>query len=272
LITQDNSQRYTQKYIWNRFKNNSLTLAGILLPSISSISMMSANWPISLQFFNLAALIGMVGTSYWWHWFYKVEDIAKEGALKYLKEQEKERKLKLIQHYEMIDLSYYPTYQKMKLDLQEQFLAFNSALSKQRVISKHIRASFKTKAEQAFETGTKLLAEIADILVIQNSINISEVKIEAIIKSYEHNENNLQKLTKSFQSILHSYMLAITNLATVTSKTNLKEDIFNISELQDAIQAAKTVQTKLHALSYGKEDEMHNIYKKYQKKGVNNNG
>jgi hypothetical protein len=56
-------------------------------------------------------------------------------------------------------------------------------------------------------------------------------------------------------------------LATVTSKTNLKEETFNASELQNAINSAKIVQEKVASLSKNREAEINDIYNKYLNKG-----
>lgn len=268
-------QAYARRYIWNRFKYSALTLIGVLLPSLSSLAMMAAEWPANLQLLNIVTLLGMVGISYWWHWFYKVEELAQAGAAEYMQNESEERHRKLLGAFDRIDLAPYPPYEALKIDLKQKYAAFGNALAKQQIISDGARSHFAAKAQQAFDSGIALLAEMGDILVVQSSVNIAAIReqherqqgaekehLGQIVEAYEANETKLAKLAGSLRSLNHSYVLAISHLAELTSKTHEKED-FEASELQEAIDAAKVVKEKLHARSGRQQSELEAIYAKY---------
>ncbi len=269
-------QEYARQYIWNRFKYSALTLAGVLLPSLASLGMMFADWPWNLQVFNIIALVSIVGISYWWHWFYNVEALAEMGVSDYMQQQETQRRDALRHTYETMELSAYPAYDALKIDLQYQYDAFRNALSKQKIIAANSRTHFESKAAQAFESGVALLSEINDILVVQASVPIERIKEQLaqhpaagekeqlleVFDAYRQNEAKLERLSKSLRALTHSYVLAISRLAALTSKTHEKED-FETSELQEAIDAAKAVQEKLHSLSSHSGSELEAIKARY---------
>jgi hypothetical protein len=268
-------QEYARRYIWNRFKYSALTLAGIFIPSLSSLAMMIAEWPVNLQLLNIVTLLGMVGISYWWHWFYKVEELAQTGVAEYMENREQERHRTLLASFDAIDLAPYPAYEALKIDLKQKYAAFGNALAKQQVISDSARSNFTAKARQAFDSGIALLAEMGDILVVQSSVNIDSIReqhdrqhggekerLGQIIEAYRDNETKLAKLAGSLRALNHSYVLAISHLAALTSKTHEKED-FEALELQEAIDAAKVVKEKLHALSGQKQNGLGAIHARY---------
>ncbi|MBU0632513.1 hypothetical protein KKA17_07700 [bacterium] len=266
-------QVYTRNYIWNRFKYSLLTLAGVLLPSLSSLMMMFADWPASLQLLNVSAFFGIVGISYWWHWFFSVEELAQEGVKEYMKIEDEQRSRELYTTLGNLDLTPYPPYQALKMDLGERYVAFINAIKKQKIISDSLRSNFTSKARQAFDSGIELLAEINDILIVQSSVNIASIQeqymqdsdkkhLEQIIQAYNDNEAKLAKLEQSLHSLNHSFVFATSNLATLTSKTHEKED-FETLELQEAIDAAKVIKEKLNTLSKAQNSELENIYAKY---------
>ena len=268
-------REYTNNYIWRRFKQNWLTLSGLLLPSFSSIYMMISDLAVNLQILNVLMLVGMIGLSYWWHWFYSVESLAKEGAQEFLNLKEQEREAHLFERFSEIDFSMYPEYKKLYNGLENDFNNFLKALNSQRIITKETHHNFKTKAENAFNTGIDILIEISDVLVVQNSVNIDEYNkfkhlpkeeqkaFKAVIDAYSNNEEKLKKLSSALKDLSNSYVLGISHLASVTSQTNQKEDIFGESELKMAIEVAKSVQDKLYGLSH--ENEMQDIFNRYTK-------
>ena len=269
-------KEYVQRYIRNRFRQSWITLTGILVPSLSSLAMMALDWPANLQLLNIVALATMVGISYWWHWFYHVETLAEEGVRAYLGEQEAARSARLQARLKTIDLSPFPLYEALQIELQHKYDAFRNALGKQYIISETARRDFEHRARTAFESGLELLAEMADILIVQSSVNIDSIRkrhaknsfdkaqLAEIIDAFEANEKKLKKLSLGLQRLSHSYTLAISQLAAVTSKTYQKEE-FEASELQKAIDAAKAVQDKLHSLSGGREADLREIHMKYAK-------
>ncbi len=273
------NREHTNSYIWSRFKYSLLTLTGVLLPSISSIAMMLKDWPVNLQLFNILALVAMVGGSYWWHWFYNVEELAQISAKKYMDMQTMKRKQSVKHRYDSIDFSLDSKYNLLHKRLKKGFNSFQDVLKNQKVITNFSKKSFQKKSEQAFNSAIDILAEISDILVVQESINISEISksidknptqkvlLQKIESAYNENENNLKKLTQTLEEIIDSFTLAISHLATVTSKTNLKEETFNASLLQNAINSAKIVQEKVASLSKNREAEINDIYNKYLNKG-----
>jgi len=285
VIAKKSNREYTNAYVWSHFKNSLLTLSGVLIPSISSIMMMIADWPINLQLLNVLSLVAMVGISYWWHWFYKIDELAKEGSYEFMIKKSQEEKETIEKRYQNVDLKPYPIYHSMQIDLEHKFKTFNTALDKQQIISELSRKNFILKAQASFNLAISILAEIADILVVQNSVNIESIKqqhkkvlgeekesLKNILEAYAHNEEKLSHLKRSLQSLIHSYVIATTHLASATSKTTLKEDIFGDSELEEAIESAKAVQEKLHSLTEGKNQQMKGIYMKYSNKGDIQNG
>ena len=274
-MNKDSHKEYTNNYIWRRFKHHWLTISGLLLPSVSSIFMMINDLALNLQTLNILMLVGMVGISYWWHWFYKVEEFAEDGANEFLNLKEKERESLLFDRFSEVDFSKFPDYKILHDDLEKNFNEFLTTLNSQKIITKEIYNNFKTKAENAFNTGISILIEISDILVVQDSVDIDNYSkfdhlpieeqkaFQTVISAYDNNEKKLKKLRSSLKDLSNSYVLAISHLATVTSQTNQKEDIFGESELKMAIEAAKNVQDKLYGLSH--ENEMKNIFNRYTK-------
>jgi hypothetical protein len=268
-------QAYARRYIWNRFKYSALTLVGVLLPSFSSLAMMVADWPVNLQLLNVVTLLGMVGISYWWHWFYRVEELAQAGVAEYMEQEAEARHKGLLASFEAIDLAPYPTYEALKIDLKQKYAAFGNALAKQRIISDTARSHFAAKAQQAFDSGIALLTEMGDILVVQSSVNIGSIReqhdrqsgaekerLRQIMEAYGDNEAKLARLAESLRTLNHSYVLAISHLASLTSKTHEKED-FEALELQEAIDAAKVVKEKLHARSGQRQSGLEAIHARY---------
>lgn len=274
-MNKDSHREYTNNYIWRRFKQHWLTLSGLLLPSLSSIYMMISDLAVNLQIVNILMLVGMVGISYWWHWFYNIENLAKEGVNEFMNMKEQERETHLVERFSEVDLSLFPNYKKLYDDLEENYNDFLKALNSQKIITQKAHYDFKTKAENVFNTGIDILIEISDVLVVQNSVNIDEYKkfenspkeeqkaFRAVIDAYNNNEKKLKRLSNSLKDLSNSYVLGISHLASVTSQTNQKEDIFGESELKMAIEAAKNVQDKLYGLSH--ENEMQDIFNRYTK-------
>ena len=269
-------QTYARHYVWNRFKYSALTLAGLLLPSLSSLAMMLSEWPLNLQLLNIVALVAMLGISYWWHWFYQVEILVREGVLEFMQNEERIRHHTLMQAFDALDLSSHPMYNALKNDLMERYDAFMHALTQQKIISNTSRNHFQTKAAQAFESGIALLTEIGDILVVQTSVDIGRIKEQLmdpphdtdkerlikVFEAYRQNESKLQRLADSLRALNHSYVLGVSHLAALTSKTHEKED-FEALELQEAIDAAKVVQEKLHRYSPYQNHDLQAVQARY---------
>jgi hypothetical protein len=257
----DKNREYTNRYIWNRFKYSTLTIAGLLFPSISSISMMVANLPVNLQVLNIFSLVAMVGGSYWWHWFYNVEELAKLGSLEYLQKIDDKKSVDIVQQYNELERSLKSSkkYHDLQKLLKSNFDDFNTTLDEQKIIDPNLKNRFKNSSIQAFSKAIEILREISDILVVQKSIDIKEIEklskndpnqqeiFNKIKKSYNENSDKLQNLTSALETIIHSYTLAISNTALITSKTNL--NIESSQELEHAIDVAKEVQKKISAIS-----------------------
>jgi hypothetical protein len=262
-----NNREYTNKYIWNKFKSSLFTQIGLVIPAISSIAMMATDMPVILQSFNILGLVGFIGGSYWWHWSYNINEFAKEGSDEYLLKKEISKKTILDEKF--ADLKLNSKYRILKRDLKDNYSNFLKALKEQKIISDLQRNKFKIEAEKSYEVGLDILAEISDILAVMKSVNIKEIEkldsdiAHSILESYSENEIQLEKLTKSLNAIIHSYTLAISKLAAVTSNTNIKEKIFNENDLQLAIDEAKLIKEKIGALSSTKEEKLKNKYDKY---------
>ncbi len=268
----DAHREFVQKYIWQQFWHHPLTLFGIGLPSLSSIFMMMLDWPVALQLLNIVALVTLLGISYWWHWFFQVDTLAKEGATEFVRQRREMQKNDITSKYEAIELKAYPLYEGLQRKLKNRYETFLDALNKQQVISEAMREEFASKAYQAWVSGVELLAEIADILVVQSSVDIKMIEkkrqrqqenelyeLEKIVNGYEENKENLVKLTRSLRTLIHSYDLALSQMATVTSRSTLKEEASQPGGLQDAIDSARVVQERLHKMYH--DDDWNEIQK-----------